>query len=94
MAVLMVPVKQITKPAIEERFIVCFFGPVLRKTCIINPLSIEGFCVWFSSEYSDSASIPYKMVIFPQFTGDISKFIVEVVCPTFYESYIYIYIYI
>ena len=43
MAVLMVPVKQITKPTIKERFIVCFLSCVLRKACIINPLGIEGF---------------------------------------------------
>ena len=30
MAVLVVPVEQITKPTIQERFIVCFFGPVLH----------------------------------------------------------------
>ena len=43
MPVLMVLVIQITKPTIHERFIVCFFGRVLRKACIINPLGIEGF---------------------------------------------------
>ena len=65
MAVLMVPVKQITKPAIQEGFIVCFFGCVLREACETNPPGIEGFRIWLGSEYSNSASIPYEMVIFP-----------------------------
>ena len=43
LAMLMVPVKQVTETTIQERFIVCFICCVLRKACIIYPLGIEGF---------------------------------------------------
>ena len=65
MLVLMVLVIQITKPTIHEGFIMGILGPELGKACVFNPLGVEGFCVWLGSEYSNSTSIPYKVVIFP-----------------------------
>ena len=63
--VVMVPVILITKPAIHQGFIMGILGPELRKACVFDPLGIEGFSVWLSSEYCNSASIPYEVVIFP-----------------------------
>ena len=40
---LMVPVKQITKPTIEERFIVCFLLCVLRRIKTYKSFCIESF---------------------------------------------------
>ena len=43
MIMLMVPVKQIAEPTIEERFIVCFLNRVLGRINVVKPLGSEGF---------------------------------------------------
>ena len=43
MVMLVVSVKQITKPTIKERFIICFLSCDLGKAYIDKPLGIEGF---------------------------------------------------
>ena len=65
MAVLMVSIKQIAKPTIQEGFIVCLLCCEFRKACEINPLGVEGFWIRLGSEYSNSTGIPYEVVLFP-----------------------------
>ena len=55
MAVLMVPIKQITKSAIQERFVICLFDCVLRKACEVN---IAVLVTMSLSSYTGHPSVP------------------------------------